>query len=92
MSVVGKNDLNDAALKSKIAAELVAWFGDKIHWRHLKTYRIPEALPQFFDDSPVYNSLKINDFTFRCGDYTAYPSLNAAMKTGREVAELITNS
>lgn len=89
VSVVGKNDFTNTELEEKIVAELSTWFGDKVKWRHLKTYRIPEALPQFFDDSLTYKTLKINDFTFRCGDYTAYPSLNAAMKTGREVAELI---
>jgi phytoene dehydrogenase-like protein len=89
VSVVGKTDLSNEALKEKVEAELTQWFGENQTWRHLKTYRIPEALPQFFTDSPEYNTLKINDFTFRCGDYTAYPSLNAAMKSGREVAGLI---
>jgi hypothetical protein len=27
--------------------------------------------------------------TYRCGDYAVYPSLNAAMKTEREVAEML---
>ena len=89
VSVVGKNTLSDTALQEKIKMELEQWFGKNYKWNHLKTYRIPEALPQYFQDSPTHNSLKINDFTFQCGDYTAYPSLNAAMKTGREVAELL---
>ena len=72
-----------------VQAELVKWFENNYNWRHLKTYRIPEALPQFFQDSTTENNLKINDLTYRCGDYTAYPSLNAAMKTGREVAEML---
>jgi hypothetical protein len=49
----------------------------------------PEALPQYFETSPLYSNLKINDFMYRCGDYMAYPSLNTAMKTGREVAEML---
>jgi protoporphyrinogen oxidase len=89
VSVVGKNNLSETDLIEKIQRELTNWFGKNHDWRHIKTYRIAEALPQHFSDSKTYNSLKINDFTFRCGDYTAYPSLNAAMKTGREVAELI---
>ena len=91
VSIVQKSTLNDDELTTKIQTELATWFGGNIHWRHLKTYRIPEALPQHFNNSPNYNSLIINDFTYRCGDYTAYPSLNAAMKTGRQVAELIVN-
>ena len=89
VSVVGKNDLSETDLNQKIEGELTRWFGENHAWQHLKTYRIPNALPQYFADSKTYNALKINDFTFRCGDYTAYPSLNAAMKTGREVAELL---
>ncbi len=89
VSVVGKNDLSEADINQKIEGELTRWFGENHAWQHLKTYRIPNALPQYFSDSKTYNALKINDFTFRCGDYTAYPSLNAAMKTGREVAELL---
>ncbi len=73
----------------EVQAELAKWFGNEIVWRHLRTYKIPEALPQFFQASATENNLKINDFTYRCGDYTAYPSLNAAMKTGREVAEML---
>ena len=90
VSVVGENSLSDGALKEKIEVELVQWFGEKRTWRHLKTYRINEALPQHFNTSEMYKSLKINEFMFRCGDYTAYPSLNAAMKTGREVADYLT--
>jgi protoporphyrinogen oxidase len=89
VSVVGKNNLSEIDLTEKIQRELSNWFGENHVWRHIKTYRIAEALPQYFSDSKTYKSLKINDYTFRCGDYTAYPSLNAAMKTGREVAEFL---
>ena len=40
-------------------------------------------------DSPTAVDLKISERLFRCGDYAAYPSLNAAMKTGHEVAEML---
>lgn len=85
VSIVGEKDFSEETVR----AELTKWFGQNIAWRHLKTYKIPEALPQFFENSATANNLKINDFVYRCGDYAAYPSLNAAMKTGREVAEMI---
>ena len=85
VNLVGSQDFSTEMVQT----ELVKWFGNNYDWRHLKTYKIPEALPQFFPDSPTVNDLKINKFTYRCGDYTAYPSLNAAMKTGREVAEML---
>ncbi len=80
---------NKQATEKEIETELAKWFGDEINWQHLKTYRIPNALPQFFDDSSIFKTLKITENLYRCGDYTAYPSLNAAMKTGREVAEML---
>ena len=74
----------------EITAELSDWFGGSYDWRHLKTYKIPDALPQFFENQPAAkNNLKISENLYRCGDYAAYPSLNAAMKTGRVVAEML---
>jgi phytoene dehydrogenase-like protein len=89
VSLVGKNAYSERDLVEKVEKELLNWFGNKYQWKHLRTYRIPEALPQHFQAPPQYKTLKINDYTYRCGDYTAYPSLNAAMKTGREVAEML---
>ena len=85
VNIVGEKEFTE----EKVRAELGKWFGREYVWRHLKTYRIPQALPQFFQHSATENNLKINEYTYRCGDYTAYPSLNAAMKTGREVAEML---
>ena len=89
VSLVGKNSFSENELIEKVQKELTKWFGEKYKWEHLRTYRIPEALPQYFEQPSPNYSLKINDFVYQCGDYTAYPSLNAAMKTGREVAEMI---
>jgi protoporphyrinogen oxidase len=85
VNVVGNKEVSEA----NVQAELARWFGINYDWQHLKTYKIPNALPQFFQDSATENNLKINENLYRCGDYTAYPSLNAAMKTGREVAEML---
>ena len=89
VSLVGKNKYSEQDLVEKVGKELIQWFGKKYNWKHLRTYRIPEALPQYFEAPPQDKTLKINDFMYRCGDYMAYPSLNAAMKTGREVAEML---
>ncbi len=88
VSLVGQNDHSDMTLRDKVLAELNQWYGADYGWRHLKTYRIADALPPYTLHSAIFNTSQINDFTFRCGDYTAYPSLNAAMQTGREVAEM----
>lgn len=89
VSIVGGKEISDDVLQESVQAELAKWFGRELVWRHLKTYRIPQALPQFTQDSAIIRPLKINDNLYRCGDYTAYPSLNAAMRTGREVAEML---
>jgi len=85
VSIVGNRDVTT----EDVQRELAKWFGTENVWRHLKTYKIPEALPQFLKGSATETNLKISENVYRCGDYTAYPSLNAAMKTGRQVAEMI---
>jgi protoporphyrinogen oxidase len=85
VNLIGNKEFTEA----KVLTELNKWFGNENDWKHLNTYKIPYALPQFFQDSATESNLKINENLYRCGDYTAYPSLNAAMKTGREVAEML---
>ena len=81
------HDENELAKNIKL--ELTTWYGKEVQdWQHLKTYNIPQALPNF-DKSIIDKTLKINDILYQCGDTMAYPSLNAAMATGRKVAEMI---
>ena len=84
-NIVGRSGVTEEAVRD----ELAHWFGGEIAWQHLKTYQIPEALPKFFADSEDNSDLKLDDGIFRCGDYTSYPSLNGAMRSGRLVAEMI---
>ena len=83
-------DLHDKnELAKNIKQELTTWYGKEVQdWQHLKTYSIPQALPNF-DKSIINKALKISDILYQCGDTMAYPSLNAAMATGRKVAEMI---
>lgn len=90
VNLVGNRAEPDDELNAKILAELELWFGE-IAWRHLKTYRIPQALPRFVSGETKLPSARVSEFIYRCGDYSAYPSLNAAMFSGREVAEMLTN-
>jgi protoporphyrinogen oxidase len=89
VNIVGRKGIADELLEENTKAELSQWLSSKINWQHLKTYRISSALPQYNQNSTIDTELKINEYLYRCGDYTAYPSLNAAMKTGREVAEML---
>lgn len=69
--------------------ELSEWFGSSVNaWRLLDNQVIPQSV-SFYDGKALSLDYQIGKGIFVCGDYLAYPSLNAAMKTGREVAELI---
>lgn len=86
----GAHGLSEEELTNRLRAELAAWFGPAAaRWPHLRTYEIAHALPAYPPGQPYRQSLRVADALYRCGDYTAYPSLNAAMATGREVAEML---
>jgi phytoene dehydrogenase-like protein len=90
VSTQGLGKVDEQRLTSRIKRELYDWFGASVNvWKHLKTYYIPESLVQYRAGSEK-KDLKLSENLYRCGDYLAYPSLNAAMQTGREVAEMIT--
>jgi phytoene dehydrogenase-like protein len=90
VSTHGSTGLTDAALTARLRPELTAWFGPAAaNWRHLRTYHIDNALPVYAPGQPAQQSLMLTDTLFHCGDWVAYPSLNAALGTGRQVAELL---
>ena len=70
--------------------QLRGWFGSCVtEWRHLRTYRIPRALPSYpvggFGSLPV----RLSDGLYACGDHREHPSLNGALASGREAAEAV---
>ncbi|MBC6612944.1 FAD-dependent oxidoreductase [Hymenobacter sp. BT507] len=86
----GAHGLPEEKLTNRLRAELATWFGPATaQWQHLRTYEIAHALPAYLAGQPYRQSLRVADGLYRCGDYTSYPSLNAAMATGREVAEML---
>ena len=90
VSTHGERSLTEAELTAGVREELAAWFGPAAReWEHLRTYRIAAALPVYKADQPARQPLKLADNLYRCGDWAAYPSLNAALATGREVAEML---
>ncbi|MBJ6107862.1 FAD-dependent oxidoreductase [Hymenobacter sp. BT523] len=90
VSTHGERSLSEAELTAGVREELAAWFGPAARqWQHLRSYRIAAALPVYLAGQPVRQPLKLAERLYRCGDWAAYPSLNAALATGREVAEAI---
>ena len=90
VSTHGEHGLPETTLTARLHAELMVWFGDEAaQWQHLRTYQLPHALPVYISGTNQDQDLKLTDTLYRCGDYTAYPSLNAAMASGRGVAEML---
>ena len=93
VSTHGERSLDEAELVPRLRQELAAWFGPAARdWEHLRTYRIAAALPVYPAGQPPRQPLQLADNLYRCGDWASYPSLNGALGTGREVAELIIKS
>ena len=89
VSTQGLELVNETALTGRIQKELTEWYGPQVQtWRHLKTYHLPEALPAYNAGAEV-QPLQLAGNLYQCGDQTSYPSLNAAIQTGRQVAEML---
>ncbi|MEZ0484200.1 NAD(P)/FAD-dependent oxidoreductase [Fibrella aquatica] len=89
VSTQGLVQVDATTLANRVRSELTGWFGESVQqWRHLQTDHLPEALPAYGPDS-VHQPLRLTEHLYQCGDQTAYPSLNAAMQTGRQVAEML---
>lgn len=92
LSVVGETDLSQKKLEEAVRQEMETWFGKATQdWEHLHTRIVDYALP---DQSSVAHSIASDNYQLReglyaCGDYLLNGSINAAMKAGREVGELI---
>jgi phytoene dehydrogenase-like protein len=74
--------------EGELRALLGEWFGQAVveSWKCLRQYSLPRALPVFAaGQGPA--DLKLGEGLWRCGDYVGYPSLNAAVASGRRVAE-----
>ena len=92
VSTVGVPPDDDAGLQRAVLEQLRGWFGAVVDgWRHLKTYRIPHALPTFLPPTtpPQSRPPRLGNGVFVCGDYHTAPSLNAAMASGERAAEAV---
>jgi phytoene dehydrogenase-like protein len=90
VSTQGEHGLSEEELTTRLRTELATWFGPvATMWRHLRTYRIEQALPVYGAGQPMQQELQLSETLFRCGDWVSYPSLNAALGTGRQVAEML---
>jgi len=90
VNVVKEHDLDDEELIGKCMTELTEWFGLKVmDWQHLKTYHIKYAMPFKPILDEVEFSKKISKNVFACGDSMSVGSMESALRSGRETADLI---
>jgi phytoene dehydrogenase-like protein len=90
VTVLGDPKQEERLVESMIRSQLSRWFGpETARWRRLATYRIPFAHPIPTPPTVVERELLLDNGVFICGDHRFFPSLNAAMLTGRHAAEAI---
>ncbi len=80
----------EEALLNGVCQQLTDWFGPVVsQWRHLRTYRIPYALPQQIPPalSEPQRAVRWKPGIFLCGDHRDNASIQGAMVSGRRAAE-----
>lgn len=92
VSVLGNPSMMDKQIEHHVRAQLTLWYGASVaEWRHLRTYRIPYAVPLQAPGSlqPVAKTVRIRPGVYACGDYADVSSLHGAMVSGRRAAQEI---
>jgi phytoene dehydrogenase-like protein len=89
-TVVGAADADEKSLEIEVRRHLTSWFGIAVaDWRHLRTYRIPLALPARKSLEPAALPVRRRPGLYLCGDHRETPSLQGAMASGRRAAEAV---
>lgn len=89
-TVVKAHQLNEADLVKKVKAELATYCGiQDVEW--IKSYVIEKALPKVKELKyrAAKTDIHFGGNVFLCGDHLANGSLNAAMESGQQAAEMM---
>jgi predicted NAD/FAD-dependent oxidoreductase len=84
------------SLLASVQEQLIDWFGNQAHsWRHLRTYRVPYALP--IQTPPAIascvNGSRVSERMWRCGDYCETGSIEGAIQSGlKTVSNLLSST
>lgn len=90
VNVVKEHDLDDEELEVKCLTELSEWFGLKVmDWQLLKIYHIKYAMPFKPILDEVKFSRRISGNVYACGDSLSVGSMESALRSGRETADII---
>ena len=86
LSILGAGEPNLEAVQG----QLRGWFGSSVtEWRHVRSYRIPRALPAYPVGGFGTPSVRLASGLYACGDHREHPSLNGALASGRRAAEAV---
>lgn len=83
---------DDDRLRTEVREQLAGWFGPVVNdWRHLRTYRIPYALPRQAPPALAEpeRPVRWRPGVYVCGDHRDNASINGAMVSGRRAAEAL---
>jgi protoporphyrinogen oxidase len=92
VTVLGTQQLTEAQLGGFIIAQSRNWFRDSARsWRFLRSYRIPQALPQQFPGAlePPERPVNVGRGVYVCGDHRDNATIQGAMVSGRRAAEAV---
>ncbi|TVQ52457.1 MAG: FAD-dependent oxidoreductase [Phycisphaerales bacterium] len=92
VAILGRTETDEEQLIDEVRKQLRDWFGEEVDaWIHLRSYRIPHALPRQGPGSlePPQRPIEIGDGRVLCGDHRDNASINGAMESGRRAAEAI---
>jgi protoporphyrinogen oxidase len=92
VNINGLSKVKDDVIENVVKDELSKYFGMEIfNWKLLKVYKIDYALPnqEFVLGKRKIADMKLGEQVYVCGDHLLYGSMNAAIKTGKMVAEII---
>jgi phytoene dehydrogenase-like protein len=92
VSVLGITADDDASVEASVRDQLAGWYGPVVRgWRHLRTYRIPHALPDQTAPAldPIERPVALGDGLFVCGDHRDTASIHGAMTSGWRTAQAV---
>jgi phytoene dehydrogenase-like protein len=94
-TVLGIPPLDDPELESAVREQLAGWFGAAVRgWRHLRTYRIPNALPDQTAPAldPPERPVELPGRLFVCGDHRDSGTTHGALHSGWRAAQAVAES
>lgn len=83
---------DDKVLENEVRKELLNSFGTQIdNWKIIKIYRIEYALQsqEFITGKGRINEMRLESNVYVCGDYLFYGNIDAAVKSGKLVSEIM---